>query len=427
MNNVLNNEEKGMPIIWAILLAYSLLIPEQIFIYLFNFVLFPYRLLLICMIPGILSSFVNGTVRGRVSDIVILTAMIWIVTALSFTIGIDRALANGGASALDIGASYFAARCTITSGERARLLLVRIGPAFLIAGISIIVETASGRYILQPFVASLLGVKLEGPLFASVSGRLGLIRGTGPFGHPILAGLQLASVLPLFLLARMKLVPRSVGVVAAVFSLGTVSSSALIALILAVVLVSYEYIGSLVKSLTWKLLVIGTGLGAVALQLFTRGGIVGIVVNFLTLDKWTAYYRTLVWQYGVMNVAMHPWLGNGFSDWIRPAWMPVSIDNYWLLMAMTYGVPEAVMRISLPILVVFAAGSRMASMDMADRRVLLGFSITIVILTLMAFTVAFWGVTQAWYYFLIGTTLSLAEGGRQVTAPMRRPGVDHLA
>ncbi|WP_298174547.1 hypothetical protein [Novosphingobium sp.] len=405
--------ENGLSLRWAVLFVYALLLPQQLFFTALDFVVFPYRLILICMLPGIVSAYMSRKVRATFADLVVLTTIVWIFLSLSITIGLEKAIANGGASLLDVGVSYFAARCTITSTQRARVLLVRLGPAFLLAGMCVIFETLSGQYLLQPFMAKMLGVNLQSALFASVNDRLGLIRGTGPFSHPILGGLQLASILPLFLLAKIKFAPRMIGIMAAACSLGTVSSSAVIALFLAGGLVGYEYLGAQLNFLRWRTLVVGTALIATGLQLMTQGGIVGIVVNFMTLDKWTAYYRTLVWKYGVMNVAMHPLFGLGSQDWLRPAWMPGSIDNYWLYIAMSYGVPEALLRISLPVIVAFTAGWGMAALNRSDRRVLLSYSITIIILTLMAFTVSYWGITQAWYYFLIGTTLSLAQAGHR--------------
>jgi hypothetical protein len=417
MNMTEIKREDSLSLWWAVLLVYALLLPQQIFVMAGNLIVFPYRLLLICMVPGIVSLYVNRNIKASFADVLMVASIFWIFLSLTITTGPAKAFASGGSSLIDIGVAYFAARCTITSGLRAQILLSRVGPAILVAGLSIILETVTGQYLVQPFTAKLFGVRSPTELFNLASDRFGLIRGTGPFAHPILAGLQLASVLPLYLLVKMRFLPRMIGVLAAVCALATVSSSALIALFLAGGLVGYEYFGAQLTFLRWKPFIGSVTLITIALQFFTKGGVIGIVVNFLTLDKWTAYYRTLVWSYGTINVAMHPWFGLVVENWLRPAWMPVSIDNYWLLIAMSNGVPEAVMRILLPVVVGFSAASRMAFLGKSDQRVLIGYLITIIIMTLMAFTVSLWGATQVWYYFLIGAPWSLAQGGQHVVQP----------
>jgi O-antigen ligase len=41
----------------------------------------------------------------------------------------------------------------------------------------------------------------------------------------------------------------------------------------------------------------------------------------------------------MVNVWENPFFGIGLNDWVRPAWLAGSMDNFWLLLTVRYGVP----------------------------------------------------------------------------------------
>ncbi len=419
MNNLSAIETKKTSDWPLVLLAYSFCVPEQVSFFFLGLKFFVFRIILLLLIPSIISAYKNQTIVSKLTDTLVVAALAWLFASQLVTIGIAKAAANGGASIIDLGLTYFVARSRLTSIARARELLVKLGPAFLLAGSMVAFETLSGHYIVQPFVSRLTGQPVSA-ITDMNSGRLGLLRGTGPFPHPILGGLQLASLLPIFLLSNIPIRARLIGVVGAFTAIFTISSSVLIAIILCLFLVAFEVVRERVPVISWNGFMGALIAGLTGVQLFTPGGVVKIIVNYLTLDKWTAYYRTLIWQYGLENVYRHPWFGLGLEDWSRPYWMTESIDNYWLYLAITYGVPESLLRVSIAVIAAIVAGRNMNRFNTGDRRIMLGFIIGISMMTLMAFTVTFWGVTQAWYYFLIGCTVSLGESVHNLPDPARR-------
>ncbi|GAA3961620.1 hypothetical protein GCM10022278_19580 [Allohahella marinimesophila] len=51
----------------------------------------------------------------------------------------------------------------------------------------------------------------------------------------------------------------------------------------------------------------------------------------------------LIWEYGLIEVLDSPVFGIGFADWRRPAFMvSPSVDSFWLLTAMRFGLPSIV-------------------------------------------------------------------------------------
>lgn len=391
----------------AVVMTYLLFLPTEVEFTLGTWVLFPYRTFLICCLPLIFREIVNNRVKLGYVDIIVGAMLYWILFALIITEGFAKAIANGGASVIDIGLAYFLARCTLTSSDHVDRFLRAVAPGYLIAGCSIVVETVSGQYIIRPLFAKIFGSTGPNNLLILTSARLGLLRGNGPFAHPILGGLQLASLLPLYVFSRLPQATRIMGIVAALLSIATLSSSAVLSLIIAVMLIAYEYGTVITSTLTWRRMLYTLFIMVFVLQIFTKGGVMGIVVNFLTFDKWTAYYRMLIWQYGSITVIKHPWVGIGFEDWERPSWMAPSIDNYWLYIAINYGIPEALARFFIPIFAAALASVAMIGHAVRDRRAVLGFTIAISILTLMGFTVSYWGVTQTWYFFLLGGAVAL--------------------
>ena len=49
--------------------------------------------------------------------------------------------------------------------------------------------------------------------------------------------------------------------------------------------------------------------------------------------------RVHIWHYGTPSVLNYPIFGTGFNDWERPSWMGGSIDNFWFVCAVRYGIP----------------------------------------------------------------------------------------
>ena len=404
----------------AIIVTWLLIVPPMITFSIGTFIFFPYRALLLFLTPWIIQHVVRGAIKLGFGDFLVCAMLAWIFVALTFTEGFDKAIANGGASAIDIGISYFLARCTLTSVSAGRKFLSYVGPVLLFAGCTVAAETVTGRYLVQPLFAQFFGRELTSNVFTEVNQRLGLIRGTGPFPHPILAGLLLASLMPIYSLSGLKIRALSIGVFAAILSMATLSSAAFLSLTFSSALIAYELMAQFAPFLTWRRLLNGMLFVGIFLQFAAKGGIISIIVNTLSFDKYTAYYRLLIWQYGSLNVAKHPWIGIGFGEWERPLWMPPSVDNYWLFTAMNYGLPNTLARLLLPIFAVTLSSLAMANVNNRDRRFVLGWAIAVALMTLMGFTVSFWGVTQTWYFFIIGGAISLSQGSYDIVRPAQR-------
>lgn len=94
----------------------------------------------------------------------------------------------------------------------------------------------------------------------------------------------------------------------------------------------------------WVLLVIVATVTVATIQLAAPHGIVGLVIDNLAFDSSTGWGRTEIFEYGSAEVLRHPVFGIGLGDgWIRPWYRKPSVDNFWLMTALRYGLVAAVL------------------------------------------------------------------------------------
>jgi hypothetical protein len=92
----------------------------------------------------------------------------------------------------------------------------------------------------------------------------------------------------------------------------------------------------------WVMLVILATVTLATIQLAAPHGIVGLVIDNLAFDSSTGWGRTEIFAYGSAEVLRHPIFGIGLGDgWIRPWYRKPSVDNFWLMTALRYGLLAA--------------------------------------------------------------------------------------
>ena len=90
----------------------------------------------------------------------------------------------------------------------------------------------------------------------------------------------------------------------------------------------------------WKLLGILALIGYATIALLSNRSPAALLASYATFDAATAYNRILIWRIGIQNVIDFPVFGIGMNEWRRTGWTwTASVDNFWLVNAMRYGVP----------------------------------------------------------------------------------------
>lgn len=407
---------RSYPLWPLILLLYAILLPREVRLELGTLVFFADRIVGFAMLPVLLHAAVTGFLRFRVADGLVLAAGTWMVIAMSRNYGFEAGIERGGALAVDLAIGYFLARICIRSIKDLQRVLVAYAPGLAIAGLFMAVESLTSREIVKPMAEAIFGrlpIYLSGEAagFAETRQqfRLGLMRAAGPFPHPILGGLFLASALSLYLWSAIRGWPRVLGIVAAICSFFSLSSAAILALVVSFGFVSYDWLQKRLVNLSWSMLGLILLVASIALQLVSQGGVVYVIVRYLTLNPATGYFRQLIWEFGLVSVRQNPLFGIGFEGYERPVWMLTeSVDAHWLLLAIRFGLPVALLLVTLAGLAIYSLSKASVMVAGRERDTIRSVAIAIGVIVLMAFTVALNGGVHAWFMVLTGSAISIA-------------------
>lgn len=393
------------PIYLAVILGYLLLLPPQLNVSIGGSVLPPYRFFLIPAALYVVSRGLRGNFRLVWPDYLMMAATAWVCLAIFMTTEAVEAFTTAVAQSVDIGLAYFFARAVFREPRDLRLFLLMLMPGLAVMGAIIIVESVTHTHILQPLFA-----RLTGKFFLMMPDeRLGLMRAQGGFPHPILAGIFMASFLPLYWMSGVRGWPKLIGIIASISSFFTVSSAALLALTAGMALMVYNWVSERVTNATWRLFFVGAAILTFATELGTNSGTFNLLMRYAALNSGSAYNRVLIWRYGTQNVRENPWFGLGYGDWERPDWMVGSLDHYWLLLAMQFGIIPPVLIAIAMIIAIIVLSRETVYGNLADRRLMRGLAIAMGVFGLGVISVSVWLSAQIWFFAMLGITVGIGS------------------
>ena len=392
--------------VWpAIIISYAAVLPQELAISLGGALLFPYRLLLLACVPWLFQSLFTGKLRGHAVDALAGLVTAWLVVSMLINEEFARALEFGGANAVDFGLAYFAGRVSLRNTRDFKCYFLALLP--LLAGVAFILmaESLLHRHFVRPGVAAILG-EPPPPMYQQV--RMGLYRAVGPFPHPILGGVFMASLLPLAIFATERKGWMAVGLFAGCSMIFTVSSTAILCFLFGLLLIATLWLQKASRGpiLLLFAIVFLTVFGFISVA--SDSGPVTFAIYRLTLDPASGYWRLLIWEYAGAEALNNPIFGIGLRDWVRPSFMVTpSIDAHFLLWSMRFG-----MIAGIGCFLVFVGAAlhllRNANkQNEAARKVSLGLAVCILAITFSGFSVAFWGGLAAWTYMLCGAAITI--------------------
>ena len=168
----------------------------------------------------------------------------------------------------------------------------------------------------------------------------------------------------------------------------SLSAGALVSIVVQVLLLSWNGLLRAIK-IRWQILIGLSVLISLAIQLVANRSVLDIVVSFLVFEPGSYWYRRLIWDYGVASVLNHPLYGIGLNDWERGAMMSPSVDNFWLFLAMRYGLPAPFLLL-LTLLSIFLALAFKKGLDDKITAYRTAFLISMIGFFLVGWTVHFW-------------------------------------
>ena len=151
----------------------------------------------------------------------------------------------------------------------------------------------------------------------------------------------------------------------------------------------------------WMILAGGATIAYVLLTLVSNRGPIMLLIDNLTFDPGTAWWRVYIWEAGVQNVINNPFFGLGLNDWVRPFWLSDTVDNFWLLTAMQSGIPGlAFIVIALVVHVLRIVQTKSLNANISDIKT--GYLVVLVGTVFTLCTVHVWDAMAVFFMFYIG-------------------------
>jgi hypothetical protein len=385
----------------------------------------PYRLVIILLfLPGLIVLLSGKLGRVRATDKCMLLFAVWGAIALFATTPFDSAVQSAGIFIIESLGAYLLGRSLVRNEISFQALLRALFIMLLIMLPLALYETITDHSLVLDTIRPFFDVISKG----NQEPRFGLYRAQVVFEHPILYGAFASSLLGLVYYA--KIVHRKpVGGIgwSAVVSFASalsLSSGALAALSVQCVLIAWD---RNTRSISYR----WTILGALVLALYLIIDLLSnrtpfhVLVTYLTFSTGSSYNRILIWIYGTAEVWRHPLFGIGFADWVRPPWMGPSMDNFWLVIAVRYGLPAFVLLAAAFAFLFHDIGRiKYGSENLIKYRA--GLFVSLGGLIIAGCTVDYWNAIYCWFLFLLGSGMWMLRGdssdeGLHISASRNRP------
>ncbi|MEX0337699.1 MAG: O-antigen ligase family protein [Arenibacterium sp.] len=392
---------KGLPFIFAAIYTFSALVPMLIPVG--PFVLMPFRIVLLLLFIPVFIGLMTGR-AGRIlwADWLIIGAGFWAAIAMFANHGIDNVLEPVGINTLQFVGAYLLARTTIRNSSDFRKFVNVFFVILMVLVPFAAFESLTGRSILLEALPN--SVRIVSPPM-----RWGMRRAQVLFSHPILFGVFCAIAFSLFFFV-LKGFRRYLGMLlsagGAFFSLST---GALMSVIFQFGFIVWELV-TRPRAGRWLTFGILTAVAYVVVDLLSNRNPFHILVDYATFNTASGFNRILIWNFGTQNVADNPIFGIGMNDWARPSWMSNSVDNYWLLETMRYGLPFIIMY-ATAILMVMLKVARAPLSDPLDKACRAAFLTSMGGVILAGGTVHYWHTIQSFIMFLFGSGIWAISGG----------------
>jgi hypothetical protein len=389
------------PTYMAQLFILSLVVP--ILIRVGPVLLMPHRIvLLVFFIPCMMRLW--GGRAGKIipADWLMLGSAIWALLALLYNHG-GTVIEAMGIHMIEFFGAYLLARVSIRSADDFyRVIKVMFFIALILLPLAATESIMRRNYVLE-FLPGSIGI-------TNAPYRWGMRRAQTLFTHPIHFGVFAALGMGLYWYClkskRKRLFSMPMVIASTVFSL---SSGALIALVCQFFLIAWEVLFKRFKS-RWKVF---AGIFAslfVLVELTTNRGFFLLLVTYASFNTGSAFNRILIWNYGTKNVKDNPIFGLGFREWERAPWMSTSADNFWLLMAMMFGLPSFIMFASAVINILWRTGKAEMS-DSFDKACRAGFLTAAAGIIIGGGTVHYWTAMMALVLFFFGSAAWMSTDG----------------
>ena len=401
-------EAAALPLSLKLVLM-SVFLPEAMSFFVAGLRLTATRVIFLVLAPVVFIRFGQKIATGRylfvASDVFVPLASLWMFLGPTVVNGLDDALTHSGPVVLEYLIGYLATRVLLTHDGQALSFVSFLCVAICVVVLDASLDTLTGRYLTREVVPMITG--FQPPFHPADAFRFGLLRATGPIEHPILFGFICAIGLLFASAADIALRPLCI-VVCALGVVIAFSSAPEQSVLMGFAFLVYGRMAAGMAG-RWMWLC-GSAAVGVAIVLFSVPSPFGHIIEAMTLDPSTGYYRLYIWNTIGPLVLENPYFGV-LQQSVDQAYKG-SIDSVWLVLAVTYGVPCSVLT-ALGMIGSCSLPTRGPGAWLTPSASRLGMTLGIVIFLIMlaGFTVHFWGSLWILIGLLVGLRAHLGELG----------------
>lgn len=369
----------------------------------------PYRVFLLLVLFITVPAFLSGYIRPfRTPDVLMISLGVWMVVTLVIHHGVDR-LPYAITQVADIVGGYMLARLCLSGPEDFQ----RFSNIYFLAMLGLLPfavheSTTGGALIIDFFSRFVSTIEAFG------AERGGFFRAQVVFPHSILFGLFCSMAFSNSIYAGDSTIGKLFrSGVSGFMTLLSLSSAAALSVLIQISLILWGRL----TGRKWFLLFCLAGAIFLFLEIASNRGPFILLIETLTFDPQTGWWRVYIWEYGSQSVVDHPVIGIGLNDWARPEWMySSSVDNFWLLMAMRYGLPGFIFMSCAGVFLLIAAMRN--RLDARANEIRTGYVIGWVALALVLCTVHVWDSLASVVSLYFGAASAfLAKAPSELSSP----------
>ena len=287
-----------------------------------------------------------------------------------------------------VGRAFFFGDSALHAFTRVLKLLVLLLTAFAV------IDMLFERYFISELMADIFNMpkmrfEVAGFHFYRTIAGFNFFRAASTFDHPILFGAFCSTAAAILLYAERDLMGRYfVYFVCATGCVLSMSSAPMLSIIGATSI--YVYDRAFKRQLwRWKLLT-GALLAALFALFVLSNDPLSWVLRNLTLDPQSGYFRLLIWNAAIDQIAIHPVFGSFVPTGDKI--VDGSVDCLWLGKALGYGLPMIVLLLCtvLGAVMPFRGQSDVRAGNHFIDRMCTGLSLALALLGFISLTVYFW-------------------------------------
>ncbi len=329
------------------------------------------------------------------TDIMFCLFGFWMMVSLLKNNGFQR-FPYAAVSVIEMSGAYLLGRVLVRNRRDFEMFMASFFVMLILMLPFVIPEFLTSKAYLLEIFRSIFGVSFSD---LNHSPRMGFERAQAVFEHPILFGVFCSFGVSnaIFIFHRRKSKAYILSAIALFMTFSSLSAGAFLAAVLQVFLLLWGKI----TGNKWKTCALIFLAFYIFLSIASNRGPIIILIQTLAFNPESAWTRVVQYNHGSAVVLAHPVFGIGLNDWSRPGWLGPSVDNFWLLMAMRYGLIGFVI---LAAAFGFHIRNIVKAINISRESTLVrtGYIISLISVIFSMATVHLWGPTNAFVMAYLG-------------------------